>query len=629
MNPAPISWRETRLRSLADLHRLRSFLESRDDHPHHFLHLHPSYLAVRLYRVSHYLWRRGMGKAARLVSQLDLHLTGFDFHPQCDLGGGLLLLNPAGTSTSGNAGRNLTMFPVSGIGMRPDPRDVGAGPGHPVCGDDVVIGPLAGVLGPALIGDGVCLQAGAAPFRDVPAHTMVVPALSPSRSDAAGAEQMRATALGQTLPRRASTLHAHHCPHESLRATLRDFDQDIQRYVEKLSEHRGGASGGSLRKLSALTTTQLLTTGLYRLSHYLHAAGWRRWALAVARFNFLIHKATINPGSCLGGGAFLPHPVGLVICARAGQRLTMYARALCTSHRAAFIASIDEGPVLGDDVIFVAHAAVLGPVRVGDNVRVGGNTKLYEDAASDTAIVSSSVRVKLVGLDQFAGSVIAHGGTAAVSVLSNRATAIPSALVATCLPRPISWAQTRRRMDQDWRRLRDMAGGSDDASLGGVAPALLAARLHRISYFFQCRGRHGFARLFWQLNHLLNGVDIHPASDLQGGLALLYPAGVSIHAVAGRNLTVLALAGVSGGVGEVAGTGARRGRPELGDNVLVGHQSGIYGPVRVGDGVYVAPGCFVTSDVASNVVMVPPRIRFQRIPRGAPGAAAQEDGGDA
>jgi len=207
--------------------------------------------------------------------------------------------------------------------------------------------------------------------------------------------------------------------------------------------------------------------------------------------------------------------------------------------------------------------------------------------------------------------------------MSNRTNAILVSSGPERSPAAISWVETRRRMDEDWRRLRAMG-------LGGVGPARSAARWYRISHFFARRGWQGIARFFWQLNHLLNGVDVHPEADLQGGLALLQPAGVSVHADAGRNLTVMALAGVSGGLGEIPSSGVPRGRPVLGDNVHVGHQAGIYGGVRVGSDVYVAPGCFVTMDIESNVTMIPPRIRFQRIPRGAATVATHADcGGDA
>jgi serine acetyltransferase len=51
--------------------------------------------------------------------------------------------------------------------------DIGAGPGVPWLGDDVTLGPHAGVLGPVRIGDRVCIPAGLALTQDVEDDAMI------------------------------------------------------------------------------------------------------------------------------------------------------------------------------------------------------------------------------------------------------------------------------------------------------------------------------------------------------------------------------------------------------------------------------------------------------------------------
>lgn len=149
----PIPWSETRRRIRADFLRLDSLLASRPD-GFRATALHPSFLCVWLYRVANHWYRRGGRFAPRLIWQLNLMLTGADLSPAADLGEGLVIMNPPGTTVMGKAGRNLTVMPIGGIGGEVGRReDVGAGPGVPLLGDDVVLGPVGGAFGPVRIGD--------------------------------------------------------------------------------------------------------------------------------------------------------------------------------------------------------------------------------------------------------------------------------------------------------------------------------------------------------------------------------------------------------------------------------------------------------------------------------------------
>ncbi len=136
--------------------------------------LQPSMICIVLYRVSHHFYRGGHRLLARFFAQLNSMLTGADISEMSRLGEGLVIVSPAGVSIFGDAGRNLTVMPLSGLGGqigRPD--SVGARPGQPVLGDDVVLEPYCGVLGPVRVGNRVRVCTGIALTRDVPDDTVV------------------------------------------------------------------------------------------------------------------------------------------------------------------------------------------------------------------------------------------------------------------------------------------------------------------------------------------------------------------------------------------------------------------------------------------------------------------------
>ncbi len=168
MRVAPITRDETRRRLAQDRDRLRSALARRPEGLPRCLCLHPCYQAVWLHRWSYYHFVQGSRLRARLLWHLNLLLTGADISPISDLGGGLLLLNPAGTVIVGRAGANLTVHGRSGIGGGLAEDDIGAGPGLPVLGADVIIGFGACVLGPVVVGDRVMIESGAIVHRDLP-----------------------------------------------------------------------------------------------------------------------------------------------------------------------------------------------------------------------------------------------------------------------------------------------------------------------------------------------------------------------------------------------------------------------------------------------------------------------------
>jgi serine O-acetyltransferase len=168
--PRRITWRETRARLREDLRRLQEVLGERPP----FIRFHPSYMCVFLHRVSHYFFSRGNRFIARFFWHLNFVMTGADISEPMDLGPGLVILNPAGTSVMGNAGKNLTLMPCSGLGGEVGRReDHGAGAGLPVVGDDVLLEPHSGVLGPVRVGSRVRLGGNLGLTKDVDDDSIV------------------------------------------------------------------------------------------------------------------------------------------------------------------------------------------------------------------------------------------------------------------------------------------------------------------------------------------------------------------------------------------------------------------------------------------------------------------------
>lgn len=570
----PLSWRQTRELFAADHARLRRALAAQLGAEPALTWLHPGAACVFLFRVAHHLWRRGHRKSARLVSQLGTLATGGDFHPASAFGPGLLVPHPTGVALMGGAGRNLAVMSRSGTGMLPKSRDVGAGMGLPFLGDDCTIGPCCGIEGPQRVGSRVRLLTGVALMQDVP-----------DDHDVHAAHPGTPGPRPATAPPRAASAP---CPHASLRATLRDFVDDLDAYE---AQGRGRADPARRRRMSALLTTQALALGLYRASHCAHAKGWPRIAAALARLNRAVSRATLNPASCVGGGWYLPHPTGVLFNGRAGKGLVLFAYSIAASPGAAFREPAEHGPAIGDGVVIAAHSRILGPVRIGDNVRTGFSGHVLQDIPDDRLVVTPGCR----------------------AVLAPRAEppAGPTGAGAEPAPPP---EDRRALLAADWARLVDheRPGGALARLALRLSPAWTCVWLFRASQEAFAAGRPRRAQLLWQLNMAWTGADMRPWSRVGPGLLVPYPACVSISAVAGRNLTVLAVAGLDPRPEDVESARARTALPRLGDDVTLEHHAGVVGPVRIGSGVRLTAGARVWSDVADGEVLVHAPVRVQR-----------------
>ncbi|MGR8930427.1 MAG: serine O-acetyltransferase [Gammaproteobacteria bacterium] len=162
--------------------------------------------------------------------------------------------------------------------------------------------------------------------------------------------------------------------------------------------------------------------------------------------------------------------------------------------------------------------------------------------------------------------------------------------------RRLSKQELHERLAADRARLLKFM---TDADQGRIRRAWLAVKLYRWSQYHYGQGRRTLGRLIWQLNLTLTGADLNPIADFGPGLVVPSPLGVTLYAVAGRDLTAHAQTVLGGGRSR-KDIGAGPGRPLLGDNVTLGHGAMVLGPVRVGDAADIGPGCVVMHDVAAN-----------------------------
>lgn len=93
----------------------------------------------------------------------------------------------------------------------------------------------------------------------------------------------------------------------------------------------------------------------------------------------------IAPGARIGGGAFIPHPTGIVIGGESviGRRVALYQHVTIGRRDP----RCRGEPTIGDDCRLFAGATLLGRIRVGNNSDVGAGAVVLDDLAANALAV--------------------------------------------------------------------------------------------------------------------------------------------------------------------------------------------------------------------------------------------------
>lgn len=132
---------------------------------------------------------------------------------------------------------------------------------------------------------------------------------------------------------------------------------------------------------------------VHRLAHRMwHTPGLRLPARILAHVGRGATGVEIHPGAVIGRRLFIDHGMGVVIgeTAEVGDDVLLYHGVTLGG------VSRSRGkrhPTLGDGVVVGSGARVLGPVHIGNGVRIGANAVVVRDVPPDSVVVGIPGRV--------------------------------------------------------------------------------------------------------------------------------------------------------------------------------------------------------------------------------------------
>jgi serine O-acetyltransferase len=133
----------------------------------------------------------------------------------------------------------------------------------------------------------------------------------------------------------------------------------------------------------------------YRLARWL----WeRRWYLSgrfVSHVGRMLTGIEIHPGAKIGRRLFIDHGMGVVIgeTAEIGDGCTLYDGVTLGGTRPTKEQQDQKRhPTIGNDVIIGAGAKILGPLKVGDGVRIGAAAVVLKEVPDGATMVGNPAR---------------------------------------------------------------------------------------------------------------------------------------------------------------------------------------------------------------------------------------------
>ncbi len=132
-------------------------------------------------------------------------------------------------------------------------------------------------------------------------------------------------------------------------------------------------------------------------------------------------------------------------------------------------------------------------------------------------------------------------------------------------------------------------------------PGLHAIWLYRISHWFWNHGLKWLARFLSHISRFLTNIEIHPGAEIGERFFIDHGSGVVIGETAEIGDDVLMYQGTS-----LGGTSREQGKrhPAIGDEVVIGADAVLLGPIEVGEKSRVGAGSVVLDDVEPNTTVV-------------------------
>lgn len=146
------------------------------------------------------------------------------------------------------------------------------------------------------------------------------------------------------------------------------------------------------RTEAALCSSGFHAVLIYRASNWLWRRNLHLTARVLSQVGRFLTGIEIHPGAKIGKGFFIDHGMGVVIgeTSEIGDNVTMYHDVTLggtTVFNSKGKITSKRHPTIGNSVVIGSGAQILGPIKIGNNCKIGSNAVVVKEVPSDCTVV--------------------------------------------------------------------------------------------------------------------------------------------------------------------------------------------------------------------------------------------------
>ena len=212
-------------------------------------------------------------------------------------------------------------------------------------------------------------------------------------------------------------------------AFFREVGEDIRNIVEKDPAARNGFE-------VLICYPGIWSLIMHRPAHWLYKHNIKLLARIISQLTRWFTGIEIHPGATIGRRCFIDHGMGIIIgeTTEIGDDVTIYQGVTLGG------TGKDTGkrhPTIGNRVMISSGAKVLGPFKVGDDVKIGAGSVVLKEVPPGCTVVG------------IPGTIVKKNGKSTTQDLNQVDLPDPVAVEIECLRRRIVTLENRLRQAQD------------------------------------------------------------------------------------------------------------------------------------------------------------------------------------
>ena len=169
------------------------------------------------------------------------------------------------------------------------------------------------------------------------------------------------------------------------------FLQDLQAIIDRDPATRSKTE-------AIICSSGLHAIVLYRFNHFLWQHKFCLMARILSQIARFLTGIEIHPGAQIGSGFMIDHGMGVVIGETTviGDNVTLY-HDVTLGGRKLFDKNgkklTKRHPTIGDNVVIGSGAQILGPIKLGNGVKVGSNAIVIHDIPDNCTVINTAAYI--------------------------------------------------------------------------------------------------------------------------------------------------------------------------------------------------------------------------------------------